>query len=108
MREVKSEREYDILLAFRPSGLTKDMRQRKYGDNIHVLEVVYSEHSSYDELKRFVQYLKPKRVISTLPKSMAVPTEWYQYIRLHQTKRSYQPTMSSFFLKNSSYNKKSR
>lgn len=99
LNEVNAEKKYDVLLAIRPSGLTKDLRQKKHGDNIYIIELTYSEHSSYEELKRFVQYLKPKRVISTLPNSMPIPTEWYQYKSLHQGKRSYQPTMSSYLTK---------
>lgn len=97
--EVNREKVYDVVLAFRPSGLIRDFRQKRHTDNLYIMEVAYSEHSSYEELKRFVQYLKPRRVISTLPKSPEVPTDWYQYKSLHQGKRSYQPTMSSYFTK---------
>ena len=49
---------------------------------ISLLQVQYSEHSSYDELENFIVKTQPKNVISTVPVRMNsaitpdVPKEW--------------------------------
>ncbi|XP_051002797.1 DNA cross-link repair 1A protein [Acomys russatus] len=64
---------YDQILAFRPTGWTHssnitsiaDIAPQKKG-NISIYGIPYSEHSSYLEMKRFVQWLKPQRIIPTV------------------------------------------
>ncbi|RXM28507.1 DNA cross-link repair 1A protein [Acipenser ruthenus] len=64
---------YDQIVAFKPtgwvySGLSESManiRPRVRG-NITVYDVPYSEHSGYLEMKRFVQWLKPEKIIPTV------------------------------------------
>ena len=63
---------YSAVLAIRPTGwafkknqlLTKIKPIKYY--NIQVYDLPYSEHSSYDELRRFVKFLKPETVIPTV------------------------------------------
>ncbi|XP_047110862.1 DNA cross-link repair 1A protein-like [Schistocerca piceifrons] len=63
---------YSNVLAFRPSGwelqdsgpsltfkLTAD-------DNVTIYGVPYSEHSSYSELREFVQFLQPEHIVPTV------------------------------------------
>lgn len=57
---------FSHILAFRPSGWEKVSKPRHQG-KISVIGVEYSEHSSYDELKRFVSFLRPKTIVSTVP-----------------------------------------
>lgn len=70
------------LCGFRPSGWEKASRPRHQGP-ISIVGVEYSEHSSYDELKRFVSFLRPKTIISTVPigkdpnKTPTIPPSWY-------------------------------
>ncbi|XP_021705427.1 DNA cross-link repair 1A protein isoform X2 [Aedes aegypti] len=75
---------YDLLIALRPSGWEKNSRPQ-YRGRINIVGVEYSEHSSFNELKRFVRYLRPQEVISTVPygnsnqnKTPQVPPSWYR------------------------------
>lgn len=71
------------MLALRPSGWEKDGTHRlKPNVPLSLIGVQYSEHSSYAELARFVRFLRPARVISTVPHGRnlcvtpACPKEW--------------------------------
>jgi len=51
----------------------KEKRKKKYYNkrtnpegNIHIWGLPYSEHSSFTELKSFIQHIKPKNIISTV------------------------------------------
>lgn len=65
---------FNSILAFRPTGWTYS---EKIGNQLHLLKpiisgtvtvygVPYSEHSSFSELKEFVQFLQPERIIPTV------------------------------------------
>lgn len=94
------EQDYDILLAIRPSGWEKDTRPQ-YRGKINIIGIEYSEHSSYKELKRFVRFLKPQKVISTVPVgrdlmvTANVPENWYKYEKL-QISTNYQPRIDQY------------
>ncbi|XP_034663365.1 DNA cross-link repair 1A protein [Drosophila subobscura] len=97
------EDQYDMLLAIRPSGWEKNSKP-SYGKRISTIGIEYSEHSSYKELERFVRFLKPKRVISTVPVggdlcvTGKVPPKWHNFKgRLSMMPRGYQPSISTFF-----------
>ncbi|XP_052888926.1 DNA cross-link repair 1 protein-like [Anopheles moucheti] len=75
---------YDCVIAIRPSGWEKNSKPQ-YRGRINIVGIEYSEHSSFDELKRFVQFIRPREVISTVPygnsnqnRTPIVPTSWYQ------------------------------
>ncbi|KAH8292211.1 hypothetical protein KR054_007095 [Drosophila jambulina] len=96
------EDQYDMLLGIRPSGWEKNSKP-SYGKRISTIGIEYSEHSSYKELERFVRFLKPKRVISTVPVGRdlfvtgEVPTRWYQYEGpASMLSTGYQPSISTF------------
>ena len=63
---------YSSVIAIRPTGwafkknqlLTKIKPIRYY--DIHIYDLPYSEHSSYNELRRFVKFLNPQHVIPTV------------------------------------------
>lgn len=64
---------YDEILAFRPTGWTHSDKLTTMADvipqtkgNISIYGIPYSEHSSYLEMKRFVQWLKPQKIIPTV------------------------------------------
>ncbi|KAF9618072.1 hypothetical protein IFM89_000023 [Coptis chinensis] len=66
--------ECTTVLAFRPTGWTYSETLGKQLDlirptskgNITIYGVPYSEHSSFSELREFVQFLKPDRIIPTV------------------------------------------
>ncbi|XP_004680481.1 PREDICTED: DNA cross-link repair 1A protein [Condylura cristata] len=69
----KCGRKYDQILAFRPTGWTHSNKFTSVSDiipqtkgNISIYGIPYSEHSSYKEMKRFVQWLKPQKIIPTV------------------------------------------
>ncbi|KAM4851868.1 DNA cross-link repair 1A protein [Thomomys bottae] len=64
---------YDQILAFRPTGWTHSNKLTSVADvtpqtkgNITIYGIPYSEHSSYLEIKRFVQWLRPQKIIPTV------------------------------------------
>ncbi|XP_010587276.1 DNA cross-link repair 1A protein [Loxodonta africana] len=64
---------YDQVLAFQPTGWTHSNTLTSIADiipqtrgNISIYGIPYSEHSSYLEMKRFVQWLKPQKIIPTV------------------------------------------
>ncbi|CAK6956625.1 DNA cross-link repair 1A protein [Scomber scombrus] len=65
--------QYDQLVAFKPTGWTfsqqvesvQDIQPQRSG-NISIYGIPYSEHSSFLELKRFVQWLQPLKIIPTV------------------------------------------
>uniref|UniRef100_A0A8C2MHH4 DNA cross-link repair 1A protein n=1 Tax=Cricetulus griseus TaxID=10029 RepID=A0A8C2MHH4_CRIGR len=69
----KCDGKYDQILAFRPTGWTHSNRITSIADitpqkkgKISIYGIPYSEHSSYLEMKRFVQWLKPQKIIPTV------------------------------------------
>lgn len=70
------------VIVIKPSGWEANSRPRIQG-NVTICGVEYSEHSSFEELKRFVRFLRPKKVISTVPigrgvmNTPKVPENWY-------------------------------
>ncbi|EDW83761.2 uncharacterized protein Dwil_GK13503 [Drosophila willistoni] len=104
---------YDMILALRPSGWEKN-RKPSYGKRISVIGIEYSEHSSYKELERFVRFLKPRKVISTVPTERdlfvtgKVPTNWYDYEGpASMLSKAFQPSITTF-LKNTPQIQKSK
>ncbi|XP_074519994.1 DNA cross-link repair 1A protein [Halichoeres trimaculatus] len=65
--------QYDRLVAFKPTGWTFSQQVDSVGDiqpqisgNVSIYGIPYSEHSSFLELKRFVQWLQPLKIIPTV------------------------------------------
>lgn len=65
--------QYDQLVAFKPTGWTFSQQvesvediQPQISGNISIYGIPYSEHSSFLELKRFVQWLRPLKIIPTV------------------------------------------
>ncbi|XP_071487225.1 uncharacterized protein [Diadema antillarum] len=64
---------YDNILAFKPTGWThssktvspSDIKPSKKGNSC-MYGIPYSEHSSYSEMKRFVQFLRADRILPTV------------------------------------------
>lgn len=65
---------YTVIVAIRPTGwehsgdgddILDNLSPKEYG-NIYIYGIPYSEHSSYAELKRFVRFVQPKKVIPTV------------------------------------------
>lgn len=94
---------FDAFLAIRPSGHETGQRKPYYRGRISMLPMQYSEHSSYHELERFIKYLQPKQVISTVPfsaKSLEnvprIPLEWLKK-EVKPKRTPFQPTMQDMF-----------
>ncbi|XP_070847019.1 DNA cross-link repair 1A protein [Chaetodon trifascialis] len=70
---ARFSRQYDQLVAFKPTGWTFSQQVQSVEDiqpqisgNISIYGIPYSEHSSFLELKRFVQWLRPLKIIPTV------------------------------------------
>ncbi|XP_048361207.1 DNA cross-link repair 1A protein isoform X2 [Sphaerodactylus townsendi] len=69
----KFSENFDHILAFKPTGWTYSDRccslseiQPQTRGKITIYGIPYSEHSSFLEMKRFVQWLKPHKIIPTV------------------------------------------
>ncbi|XP_077594876.1 DNA cross-link repair 1A protein isoform X1 [Stigmatopora nigra] len=65
--------QYDHLLAFKPTGWSFSQQTTSlqdilpvFRDGVSIYGIPYSEHSSFSELKRFVQWLRPLKIIPTV------------------------------------------
>ncbi|XP_019938690.2 DNA cross-link repair 1A protein [Paralichthys olivaceus] len=70
---ARFSQQYDRLVAFKPTGWTFSQQMESVEDiqpqitgNISIYGIPYSEHSSFLELKRFVQWIKPLKIIPTV------------------------------------------
>lgn len=93
------DEQFTHVLAIRPSGWERNSRPQKRG-NITIHGVAYSEHSSYEELKRFVRFIKPDEVISTVPvrsgsKMPTVPPSWLTK-EVVPARRGYQHNITNY------------
>ncbi|KAF7822283.1 DNA ligase 6 isoform X2 [Senna tora] len=70
MKEIMTERGYSKVVGFVPTGWTYEVKHNKFTvkskDSFQIHLVPYSEHSNYDELREYVKFLKPKRVVPTV------------------------------------------
>ncbi|XP_052195716.1 DNA ligase 6 isoform X2 [Diospyros lotus] len=70
MKEIMNEKGYSKVVGFVPTGWTYEVKHKKFAvrikDVFEIHLVPYSEHSNYDELREYVKFLKPKRVIPTV------------------------------------------
>ncbi|XP_022051734.2 DNA cross-link repair 1A protein [Acanthochromis polyacanthus] len=70
---ARFSRQYDQLVAFKPTGWTFSQQvesvediQPQISGNVSIYGIPYSEHSSFLEMKRFVQWLQPLKIIPTV------------------------------------------
>ncbi|KAG5247360.1 DNA ligase [Salix suchowensis] len=70
MKEIMVERGYNKVVGFVPTGWTYEVKRNKFAvrskDSCEIHLVPYSEHSNYNELREYVKFLRPKRVIPTV------------------------------------------
>ncbi|XP_027153946.1 DNA ligase 6 [Coffea eugenioides] len=70
MKEIMKDRGYSKVVGFVPTGWTYEVKKNKFAvrtkDSFEIHLVPYSEHSNYDELREYIKFLKPKRVIPTV------------------------------------------
>ncbi|XP_078431093.1 DNA LIGASE 6 isoform X2 [Wolffia australiana] len=70
MKEITTEKGFSRAVGFVPSGWMHQKRKREFPviaeENLEIHLVPYSEHSSYEELREYVRFLRPKRVIPTV------------------------------------------
>ncbi|GMI77077.1 DNA LIGASE 6 [Hibiscus trionum] len=70
MEEIMVEKGYEMVVGFVLTGWTYEVKQNKFvvqsKDTFEMHLVPYSLHSNYDELREYVKFLNPKRVIPTV------------------------------------------
>ncbi|WCJ25293.1 DNA LIGASE 6 [Euphorbia peplus] len=70
VKEIMEERGYSRVVGFVPTGWTYEVKRNKFSvrskDSFEIHLVPYSEHSNYEELREYVKFLRPKRVIPTV------------------------------------------
>ncbi|KAD4888374.1 hypothetical protein E3N88_20447 [Mikania micrantha] len=70
MKEIMDARGYSKAVGFVPTGWTYEVKRNKFAvrtkDSFEIHLVPYSEHSNYEELREYVKFLRPKRIIPTV------------------------------------------
>ncbi|XP_071712903.1 DNA ligase 6 isoform X2 [Rutidosis leptorrhynchoides] len=70
MKEIMEAKGYSKVVGFVPTGWTYEVKRNKFAvrtkDEFEIHLVPYSEHSNYEELREYVKFLRPKRVIPTV------------------------------------------
>ncbi|XVF20691.1 hypothetical protein REPUB_Repub12eG0024100 [Reevesia pubescens] len=70
MKEIMVEKGYEKVVGFVPTGWTYEVKRNKFSvrskDTFEIHVVPYSEHSNYNELREYVKFLKPNKVIPTV------------------------------------------
>lgn len=70
MKEIMLERGYMKAVGFVPTGWMYETKRDGFAvrvkDSCEIHLVPYSEHSSYSELREYIRFLRPKRVIPTV------------------------------------------
>jgi DNA ligase 1 len=70
MKEVMLKKGYNKAVGFVPTGWMYETKKEGFAvrvkDSLEIHLIPYSEHSSYDELRDYVKFLHPKRVIPTV------------------------------------------
>ncbi|XP_066312342.1 DNA ligase 6 isoform X3 [Miscanthus floridulus] len=70
MKEIMMERGYARAVGFVPTGWMYETKKEGFAvrvkDSLEIHLVPYSEHSSYNELRDYIKFLHPKRVIPTV------------------------------------------
>ncbi|XP_042392828.1 DNA ligase 6-like isoform X2 [Zingiber officinale] len=77
MEEIMLERGYSKVVGFVSTGWMYETKKDGFAvrvkGSLEVHLVPYSEHSNYDELREYVKFLKPKRVIPTVGVDIETP-----------------------------------
>lgn len=70
MKDIMVEKGYSKVVGFVPTGWTYEVKHNKFSvrskDSLEVHLVPYSEHSNYNELREYVKFLRPRRVVPTV------------------------------------------
>ncbi|XP_055858413.1 DNA cross-link repair 1A protein-like [Episyrphus balteatus] len=72
---------FDMVLSIKPKG--SESLNPEFGHEVNSISVRYSEHSTHKELRRFLGFLLPTRVISTVPlgtnifRCPKIPVSWH-------------------------------
>eukprot|EP00898_Chlorokybus_atmophyticus_P005360 jgi/Chlat1/5825/Chrsp4S06177 len=70
MEKYMAQHGYDKAVGFVPTGWTYEMKRKAFATrekgNCFLHLVPYSEHSNYDELREYVAFLRPARIIPTV------------------------------------------
>lgn len=102
VKYLESFDQFEHMLALVPTGWQQNNKKPiSIRGKITIVGIEYSEHSSYSELKRFVEFLRPKAVISTVPngkdhmKTPDIPKSWLE-VRRNTKKLGYQKSISNY------------
>ncbi|XP_022158502.1 DNA ligase 6-like isoform X2 [Momordica charantia] len=70
MNDIMVEKGYSKVVGFVPTGWTYEVKRNKFSvrskDSLEIHLVPYSEHSNYNELREYVKFLRPRRVVPTV------------------------------------------
>ncbi|RZF39326.1 hypothetical protein LSTR_LSTR000847 [Laodelphax striatellus] len=90
---------FSRVVAFRPTGWCHNSNNSSFKrleyENVLLYEVPYSEHSSYSELQRFVQFTKPDDIIPTVNVNESSLKEMNKHFKMWLNEKS-QPSILDF------------